>query len=97
MTPLTLLVWFLAGAGFGAAYFAVLWLSVRRLTLGGSAGGFAAGVLLRFGLVLAMLALVLTLAPDLPGLLAAGVGFLAARIAATRRAAPHGPEGRAWR
>ena len=93
MTSLTLLAWFLAGAGFGAAYFATLWLSVNRLTAGGSAGGFALTGLLRLTLTLALLWLVLAVMPDTLGLLAAGAGFLVARIAATRRADPHGTKG----
>lgn len=90
MMPLALS--FLAGLGFGALYFAALWGSVRRFTAGGSGAGFALAAMLRLGVAAAALAALFALGRPLPEIAAAGAGFLAARLAATRLGA-RGQEG----
>lgn len=80
------------GAGGGALYFAALWHAVRRLGAEGGYGRFALAGALRLGAVLAAVGLVLWLGAGPMALLAAGVGFLAARMAAARLA--RRPEGR---
>jgi F1F0 ATPase subunit 2 len=82
MMPLGLA--FLAGFSLGALHFAALWVSVRRLTAGGSVAGFALGALLRLGLAAAALAALFALGRPLSEIAAAGVGYLASRVAATR-------------
>jgi hypothetical protein len=75
----------LAGFAAGLAYFAWLWRSVRGLE-GQGAGRLALGSLLRAGALAALVAAALLagLRPVL--LLPAGLGFLAARMLATRLA-----------
>ncbi len=91
-TALPLLLAFLAGAALGAAYFALLWRSVRAL---GAAGWtrFAAGAAARAALVLAALGAALAAGRGAEEIAVAGLGFLAARFAATRAARRGAPEG----
>lgn len=76
----------LGGAGLGALHMGLLWLSVRGLARGRGGAGFAAGALARGALALGALALVLSFGPGWAELGAGALGFLGARVAATRLA-----------
>ncbi len=82
---LPLLGAFLAGAALGAAYFGLLWRSVRALGAGGWVR-FAAGAVARAALVLGGLAAALAAGVGAAGIGLAALGFLAARLWATRAA-----------
>lgn len=88
MTAAGLAIAALAGAGVGALYFTLLWLSVERLTRNGGGLGFAALAVLRLVLVIVALAVFVAAARTLPELGAAFAGFLMARLAATRAMKP---------
>jgi F1F0 ATPase subunit 2 len=86
--PLFLLAAALAGALLGAAYMAILWIAVRRLPEErGGASFFLAMAAVRAALVLGALAGAGALGVPASGILAALLGFVAARLAATRLSA----------
>ncbi len=84
MTPLYFATAFVAGLCLGTIYFAVLWASVRRLVAGASVWSHMALALARLAFVLGAIAGALALGLPLAQLAFAGLGFLAARLAATR-------------
>lgn len=74
-----------AGFLLGTAYFVSLWRSVRALSRSESRWrSFAAAGVLRLGGILGVIAAFLLLGADPIFILAGSVGFLAARLAATR-------------
>jgi F1F0 ATPase subunit 2 len=75
----------LAGAALGALYLGLLWASVRALAGRRSAAAFVALAVARAALVLGSLAAALTLGAGASEILAALAGFVAVRVAATRR------------
>jgi hypothetical protein len=97
-SALPLLAAALAGAGLGGLYLALLWAAVRRLPQ--ERGGLAVFVALRIAravLLLGALAAAAALAVPAEGLIAALVGFLAVRFAATRLAGPGASGSTAWK
>lgn len=88
MTTLQFAAAFLAGLCLGTVYFAVLWASVRRLVAGAPVWSHMALVLLRLALVLGAIAGALALGFPVSHLAVAVLGFLAARLAATRLVRP---------
>jgi len=97
-SALSLLAAMLVGVGIGALYMALLWLAVRRLPQ--DRGGLAAFVRLRIAraaLLLGAMAAAIALAVPAEGLVAALVGFITARLAATRLAGRGKPGGTAWK
>jgi len=85
MTTAGLLIAFVSGTALGGLYFSLLWLSVKKLTHKGSLWVFTAATFARFILMLGALYLFFAVAHGtLPQLGAACLGFLAARLAATR-------------
>lgn len=72
------------GGALGAAYYLLLWVSVRDLTQGAPGWLFVGGALARAALVIAALALFAATARPLSELALALVGFLLVRQAATR-------------
>jgi F1F0 ATPase subunit 2 len=89
MTLSPLAIAFLAGLGLGALYFAALWASVRRLAGGAPTWAFALSALLRLGLVLGAVAGAQAMGIAPVQLVCAFLGFLTARLAATRFARPN--------
>jgi F1F0 ATPase subunit 2 len=84
-----LLLWAAAGGmAAGAVYFALLWVSVRAFAGGGGWGAFAAGALLRALLLLAALYALFAAGAHAAVIGAAALGFLAARLIATRFGRP---------
>jgi hypothetical protein len=97
-SALSLLVATLAGAGLGGLYLALLWAAVRRLPR--ERGGLAVFVGLRVArlvLLLGALAAAAALAVPAEGLIAALVGFVAVRFAATRLAGLGTSGSTAWK
>ena len=88
---------FAGGAAIGAAYLGVLWAGVRGLA--GPRGGarFLALAALRAGLILGALALALAAGAGAGAILAGLAGFVAVRLAATRRIEARDGRGTAWR
>ncbi len=81
--PLRLSIAFVAGAAIGAAYLAVLWSTVRRLATASNPNGLLLGsAILRIGVLLAGWYWVADGRWD--GLLACLLGFIGARLVATR-------------
>ena len=68
----------------GGLYFAALWISVRRLTGDGGWRGFALAMALRLLAILGALGALAWAGAGAAELLAAGIGFVIARVAATR-------------
>ncbi|WP_296763232.1 ATP synthase subunit I [Sediminimonas sp.] len=94
--PATLAASFAAGAVLGALYLGLLWASVRALSGSRPAATFAALALARAVLVLGALGAAIALGAGAGELVAALAGFVAVRVAATRRA--RAAEGRAtWK
>ena len=97
-SALFLLAAALAGAGLGGLYLGLLWGAVRRLTR--DRGGVAAFVALGFAraaLLLGALAAAAVLGVPAAGLVAALLGFVAVRLAATRVLSPGTPGGPVWK
>lgn len=95
---LTLLAASLGGAILGAAYLALLWVAVRRLPQERSGVSlFVALALARAAMVLGALAAAAALDVQASGLLAALLGFLAARLAATRHSKRGTTGGPSWK
>lgn len=94
MTPLPLFAAFIAGVCLGAVYFAILWASVRRLTAGAPARTLAFSAILRMALIIGAVTGALALGLGAAYLLPAGLGFFAARLAATRLIRPKTEEPR---
>lgn len=92
MTSLYFATAFFAGLCLGTVYFAVLWTSVRRLAAGATIWSHMVLTLVRLGLALGAIAGALALGLPLSQLAFAGLGFLAARLAATRIVRPHRKE-----
>lgn len=93
-----LIIGALAGAALGAVYLGLLWRAVRRLPQGrGGAGVFVALALARAALLIGALAVAARLGAPAEVLLAGLAGFVAVRLAATRRLGGRSPEGTAWR
>jgi hypothetical protein len=92
MTPLYLAAAFIAGLCLGTVYFAVLWAAVRRLVTGAPVWSHVVLALVRLALVLGPIAGALALGLPLLQLAFAGLGFLAARLAATRLVRPQRKE-----
>lgn len=90
--PALLALAFAGGFAAGLAYFALLWRAVRRLTGGGGWGAFALSAALRGGVLIAALAALAWSGAGAAALALAGLGFIAARLAATR-ALPRDREG----
>ena len=83
---LTILAGFICGLLAGAVYFASLWRTTRTVTQTGQLQGALMGAALRLGAVLGLLGLALWLGAPALAILAGLVGFIAARLAATRLA-----------
>lgn len=97
-SAISLLAAVLVGAAIGALYMALLWMAVRRLPR--DRGGLSAFVGLRIAraaLLVGAMAAAVALAVPAEGLVAALVGFITARLAATRLAGRSTPEGAAWK
>jgi F1F0 ATPase subunit 2 len=89
---LSLLAAALAGVGLGAAYMGLLWVAVRRLPQErGGVAVFVGLALARGALVLGALAAAAVLGVQAAGIIAALLGFVAVRVAATRMTG-HTPE-----
>ena len=86
MTVWTLILAFVIGAALGAAYFALLWTWVRHFTGGAQPWLLAVGGVLRVALVLAAIGAFAVSGRPLGELAAAALGFILARLAATRLA-----------
>ncbi len=84
--PVILIGAALVGAVLGALYLGLLWASVRVLAGQRPAATFVALALARAALVLGALAAALALGAGAGAILAALAGFVAVRVAATRRA-----------
>jgi F1F0 ATPase subunit 2 len=94
----SLVLGLIAGAAFAALHFCLLWAAVRRLPW--EPGGVTAFLLLalaRVALLLTALAAAVMLEAPAMSLMAALVGFLAVRLAATRRQRRSLAGGAAWR
>lgn len=94
----SLLAAVLVGAGIGTLYMALLWMAVRRLPQ--DRGGLAVFVALRIAraaLLVGAMAAAVALAVPAEGIVAALVGFITARLAATRLAGRGTPGRAAWR
>lgn len=85
------------GAVTGAAHLGLLWAGVRGLAAGRGGARFLALAALRAGLILGALALGVAAGLGAGGMLAGLVGFLAVRIAVTRRAEARDAGETAWR
>lgn len=84
--PIQLAVAFLTGAGIGAVYLGLLWVATRALA---RPRGTVTFVLLAFAralLVIAFIAAAFVLAIPTLAIAMAGLGFIAARVLATRAA-----------
>jgi F1F0 ATPase subunit 2 len=98
MSAFSLLAAALLGAGLGVLYLGLLWAAVRRLPRGrGGVAVFVALRLARAALILGTLAVAAVLAVPAEGLVAALLGFIAVRLAATRLLSRGAPEHAAWR
>jgi len=93
MSPLALVIAFAVGAALGAAYFMMLWFSVRNFTGGGPGWIFAASTLGRLALVGGAMAIFVIGKFDLYELGAAVAGFVIVRFSATRIARQKNIEG----
>jgi F1F0 ATPase subunit 2 len=88
----------LAGAAFGGLHLGLLWVAVRRLPEGrGGVTAFLLLALARAALLLGALAAAVLLKAPAMSLVAALVGFLAVRLAATKRQRRSLAGGAAWR
>jgi hypothetical protein len=88
----------LAGAGLGGLYLGLLWAAVRRLTQRrGGVAAFVALGLARGALLLCTLAAAAAHGVPAAGLVAALLGFVAVRLAATRVLGRAMPGGAAWK
>lgn len=97
-SPLSLLGAALAGASFGGLYLSLLWAAVQRLPRyrGGVAVFIALGVA-RAALLLGALAAAAAQGVPAAGLVAALLGFVAVRLAATRLLRRGAPGETAWK
>ena len=77
-----------AGFSVGVLYFWSLWAAVRRRTAGGSGQAFVLSAIVRLTVIGGAVVWGLRTAPDPATLAAVAVGFLIARLGATRLAAP---------
>ncbi|MBD1548354.1 ATP synthase subunit I [Roseibium aggregatum] len=93
MSPLHLVIAFSVGAALGAAYFVMLWFSVRNFTGGGPGWIFAASTLGRLALVGGAMAWFVLGKFGLYELAAAVAGFVIVRFSATRIAKQKNLEG----
>ncbi len=84
MTNTGLALAFVAGAGLGAVYFVLLWLSVQHFTHTGKSWIFVAGVAGRILLIVGALVWALNSGVPAGHLAIACLGFLAARLGAKR-------------
>lgn len=88
----------IVGAGLGVLYLGLLWAAVRRLPQAkGGVAVFVALRLARAALLLGALAAAAALGVPAVGLIAALIGFVAVRLAATRLLSRGTPEHAAWR
>lgn len=87
----------LAGAGFGLVYLGVLWAAVRSLTAGHGVRPFLALALARALLLGGALWLALAAGATAAQIGLALAGFVAVRLAATRRARAARPEHVSWK
>lgn len=72
------------GLAVGTVYFLVLWRSVNHLMHGGNGWGFAAGLGLRLALLFGGFGLLIWTGAAPMTILPAGLGFIFARLVATR-------------
>jgi hypothetical protein len=80
----TIVLAFAAGAGVGAAYLGLLWVSVRSLLRGRSPALFLGLVALRAGLFIGTVGAVIAIGAGLGSIAALLVGFVSVRVALTR-------------
>ena len=95
-SALSLALGFAGGAAFGAVHLGLLWASVRALTRA-SWGHFAMLALLRAATAAGALWLAIALGAGAAGLAAAVIGFVALRVAVTRRVGARDGRSGAWR
>jgi len=80
-SPLSIVLFLVAGIALGAAYLGILWVSVKAATRGGGLSPIAVGGVARLVLVVAVGYLIVRLGAGGFDMLAALAGFMAARYA----------------
>ncbi len=78
-SPLSIVLFLVAGIALGAAYLGILWVSVKAATRGGGLSPIAVGGVARLVLVVAVGYLIVRLGAGGFDMLAALAGFMAAR------------------